>query len=53
MLSCFDQPFRPINGELRDAGVTLDIAVIGTGHQFCLRMRTPEISDLFGTLIDQ
>jgi len=53
MLSCFDQPFRPLDGELRDAGVTLDIAVIGTGHQFCLRMRTPEISDLFRTFIDQ
>ncbi len=53
MLACFDQPFRPLDGELRDAGVTLDIAVIRAGHQFRLRMRTPEISDLFRTFIDQ
>ncbi len=53
MLSCFDQPFRPLDGQLRDAGVTLDVAIVGAGHQLSLRMRPPEIGDLLRALIDQ
>ena len=53
MLASFHEPFCALGGKLRDARVTLDVAVIRAGHQLRRRMRPAEIGDLLRTLIDQ
>ena len=53
MLSRFDEPFRALDGKLRDASVAFDIAVVRARHQFGRRMRTPEIGDLLRPFIDK
>ena len=53
MLACFDESFRALDGELRDARVTFDVRIVRARHQFRRRMRTTEIRDFFRTLIDK
>ena len=51
--ACFDEPFCALDGELRNARVALDIAVVRARHHFRLRTRAPEVGDFFRPFIDQ
>jgi len=53
VLARLDQTLGPLDGQLGDAGVTLDIAVVRTGDNLGLRMRAFEISDFLRPLIHQ
>ena len=53
MFSCFDEPLRAFDSQLRNARVTFDVGVVGAGHQLRGWMRTPKIGHLFRTLIDK
>ena len=53
ILALLNEPLGAIHGDLRDAGVAAEIAVIGTGIEFGLRDGATDFSNLFGTLIDK
>ena len=53
MLARFDQPFGPLDGQLRNARVTLDIAIIGARHQLRCWMRSAKIGHFLRAFIDQ
>ena len=53
VLACFDQSFRALDRQLRNARVTLDIAVVRAGHQLRRRMRSAKIGHFLRAFIDQ
>ena len=53
MLSGFDETFCALDGQLGDAGVTLDVAVVRTRHKFRLRTGAPEICHFFRAFVDE
>ena len=53
ILAGFDQALGALDGELRDARVALDVAVVRAGHDFGLRAGAPEVGDFLRPFIDQ
>ena len=53
VLPLLDQSLGTVDGNLGDAGVAAEIAVVGAGVEFGLRDGAANLRNLFGTLVDQ
>ena len=53
ILAGFDQTLGALDRELRDAGVTLDVAVVRARHHFRGRHGAPNFGHFLGTFVDE
>ena len=53
VLAGFDEALGALDGELRDAGVALDVAVVRAGHDLRARDGALDFGDFLGALIDE
>ena len=53
MLTAFDEAFGAFDGELSDAGVALDVLIVGGGKDFRVGQDAFELGDFFWAFIDQ
>ncbi len=53
VLTAFDEAFGAFDGELSDAGVALDVLIVGRGKDFRVGQDAFELGDFFWAFIDQ